>query len=95
MKTYQAFESSWRSLSPLESWYGGGGASDAGDRAQLSQVLFALGTGFDQRLDFEVDARDELIEARSQRLEIGSESVQFMQRHCEHTYVSLRSNRRS
>ena len=27
MKTYQAFESSWRPLSPLESWYGGGGAS--------------------------------------------------------------------
>src|SRR6185369_15122287 len=39
--------------------------ADAGDRAQPSQVLLAFGTCFDQRLDPEVDARDELIEARS------------------------------
>ena len=39
--------------------------TDAGDRAQAREVLFALGTRFDQRLDSEVDMRDELIEARS------------------------------
>src|SRR6266481_862252 len=39
--------------------------ADAGDRAQAREVLLALGTRLDQRLDSEVDARDELIEARS------------------------------
>src|ERR1700693_1129277 len=39
--------------------------ADAGDRAQAREVLFAIRTRFDQRLDSQVDARDELIEARS------------------------------
>jgi hypothetical protein len=39
--------------------------ADAGDRAQAREVLFALGTRCDQRLDSQVEARDELIEARS------------------------------
>src|SRR2546425_7856875 len=34
--------------------------ADAGDRAQAREVLFALGTRFDQCLDSQVDARDEL-----------------------------------
>ena len=39
--------------------------ADAGDRAQAREVLFALRARFDQRLESQVDARDELIEARS------------------------------
>src|SRR5216683_5767273 len=39
--------------------------ADAGDRAQAREVLLALGTRVDQRLDSQVEARDELIEARS------------------------------
>jgi len=39
--------------------------ADAGDRAQARAVLPALGTRFDQRLDSEVKAPDELIETRS------------------------------
>ena len=39
--------------------------ADASDRAQAREVLFALGTRIDQRLYSQVDARDELIEARS------------------------------
>src|SRR6266566_8531834 len=39
--------------------------ADAGNRAQPREVLFAIGTRIDQRLDSQVDARDELIEVRS------------------------------
>src|SRR4249920_440250 len=39
--------------------------TDAGDRAQAREVLLALGTRFYQRLDSEVNTRDELIEACS------------------------------
>jgi hypothetical protein len=41
---------------PLEGVYQSGAdeRADAGDRAQAREVLFALGTGFDQRLDSEV-----------------------------------------
>src|SRR5271169_3378019 len=39
--------------------------ADAGDRAQAREALFALGTRFDQLLDSQVEARDELIEALS------------------------------
>src|ERR1700693_1340798 len=51
---------------PLESveQSGAGDRADAGDRAQARVVLFALGTRVDQRLDSQVDAGDELIEAR-------------------------------
>src|SRR4249920_2872645 len=38
--------------------------ADAGNRAQAREVLLAIGTRFDQRLDPQVNARDELIEAR-------------------------------
>jgi hypothetical protein len=50
---------------PLESVDQGGAddRADAGDRAQAREVLFALGIGFDQRVDSQVDAGDELIEA--------------------------------
>jgi hypothetical protein len=39
--------------------------ADAGDRTQAREVLFAIRARLDQRLDPQVDARDELIEARS------------------------------
>jgi hypothetical protein len=39
--------------------------ADARDRAQAGEILLALGTRIDQRLYSQVEARDELIEARS------------------------------
>ena len=38
--------------------------TDAGDRAQLREMLPALRARFDQPLESQIDARDELIEAR-------------------------------
>ena len=45
-----------------------------GDLAQARVVLLALGTGLDERLDFRVEAGEELVQSLPQRLELGRKS---------------------
>src|SRR6266481_1086012 len=53
--------------------------ADAVDRAQVRDMLFAIGVCLDQCFDLLVDARNELIEACSEPLEIGGKSVQTLE----------------
>ena len=57
--------------------------ADAVDRAQVSDMLLAVGACLDQCFDSLVDARNDPIEASSEHLEIGGKSVQTFERHAE------------
>ena len=50
----------------------------AGDLAQARVILLALGIGLDERLDFRVDAREELVQSLSQRFELGGKSLESL-----------------
>src|SRR5665811_2443470 len=53
------------------------------DRAQVRNVFFAIGVGLDQFFDSLVDARNDLIEALSQRFEIRGKPNHTLERHAE------------
>src|ERR1039458_4830891 len=57
--------------------------ADAGDRAQVRDMLFAIWVGLDQFVNALVDARNDLIEAFSKGLKFGGESVHSLERHAE------------
>src|ERR1022692_307567 len=56
--------------------------ADAVDRAQVRDMLFAIWVYFDQFFYSLVDARNDLIEAFSKRLEFGGESVHSLEATC-------------
>src|SRR5665647_3199180 len=62
---------------------------DTGDRAQVRDVFFAIRVCLDQFFYSLVDARNDLIEALSQRLEIGGKSNHTLERHAKRLTLSL------
>ena len=50
--------------------------ADPVNRAHVRGMLLAIGVGLDQCFDSLIDARNNLIEARPERLEVGGKSVQ-------------------